>query len=108
MNFVSSESGEGLREGQEFEVEVFGFYRDGGDGGGTFVGYRDAEHFIEELREDYDPRWDDKTPEEQFEAIESEDDPYENGEFDRSVSIKLVVRNGKLVLADTFSMHWGQ
>lgn len=96
-----------LKEGQKITVEGVAVYRDGGDGGGGFTVYRDEAELLEELREDYDERWSERTPEEELEVLRNGDEPYETGEL-TSAEIELVVKNGKLELSKSFYLHWGQ
>jgi hypothetical protein len=80
------------------EIKVVAYYQDGGDGSGNFTVYND----LNELQKDL------KLSDERLQEILNEDDPYDNGEIQQNVTIKLEEVDGKLRLAESFYLHWGQ
>lgn len=96
---------------QEIVVDVFAFYRDHGDGGGSCSLYRNKEHYIEKTTAYYrgKPNYQEEVEEAEasWEAALTCECPYDDGEI-KQESIKLEFVDDKWQIVEEVCFSWGQ
>ena len=87
-------------------ITVFTYYRDGGDGGGTFRVFPTPEDLLEYRNQCDDEQFDD------FDKLCDwcNDDPYERGEVEtKCLDCLIKIEDGEISISpDGWHFHWGQ